>query len=406
MAISYVDRQAFAVLSPLITRELGVSNSMYGVLLAAFSVAYLLGAPLAGQWVDALGARRGLLYAVLAWSVVAALHAVVPSVGALFALRILLGFAEAPSFPGAAQAVHRVLPPEERARGLGVLFTGSSFGAMIAPLLAGSLATAAGWRTAVLGTALVGLLWVPLWLSTAWSPGVREVLDGERPPSLGPPREGYREPAEALRSSTRRAPFLTLLRHRAVLRAVLAICASAPAFAFVLLWGPRYLHARFGLEPGGAARYLWLPPLLFDLGTVFFGDRAARRLPALGHEPDRRLLGAAVLLALSGAGIFLSNSAWSAVFFMGTAIAGGGGIYALATADMLDRVPEGGVSTAGGLTASAQSLVYILVNPLVGYLLDRGVSYHAVIVGLALWNIPGCVLWMVLRAPQRRVTAS
>src|SRR5262245_20525854 len=177
MAVSYVDRQTLAVLAPTVTTALGISEQGYGWLVSAFSIAYLVGAPLAGRLVDRVGARHGLLGAVLLWSIVAALHALAPGFGILFALRIALGFAEAPSFPGAAQTVHRSLPPEERARGFGVLFTGSSFGAMIAPPLATFFEARWGWRVAFLVTAIAGLVWVPVWLAVAFAPASRRALD-------------------------------------------------------------------------------------------------------------------------------------------------------------------------------------------------------------------------------------
>ena len=135
MAVSYADRQALAVLAPTVTRALAMSEQTYGWLLSAFSLAYMLGAPLAGRWIDRVGARRGLVASVLIWSAVAALHALVPGVAVLFVLRIALGLAESPSFPGAAQTVQRVLPIADRPRGFGVLFVGSSLGAMVVPPL-------------------------------------------------------------------------------------------------------------------------------------------------------------------------------------------------------------------------------------------------------------------------------
>ena len=107
----------------------------------------------------------GLVGSILVWTTVAALHAVVPGFGILFALRIALGVAEGPSFPGAAQTMQRILPAAERERGFGVLFTGSSIGGMIAPPLASFLFGIAGWRLAFVGTALVGLVWIPLWIA-------------------------------------------------------------------------------------------------------------------------------------------------------------------------------------------------------------------------------------------------
>src|SRR5687767_5735942 len=110
MMVSYLDRQALAMLSPTVCRALDISDGEYGWLMAAFSLAYLCCAPLAGRLIDRVGARSGLLASVLIWSMVSALHALAPGFAVLLVLRIALGMAESPSFPGAAQTVSRVLP--------------------------------------------------------------------------------------------------------------------------------------------------------------------------------------------------------------------------------------------------------------------------------------------------------
>lgn len=102
MAVSYFDRQTFSSLGPIITEELKLSGREYGLFGGAFSLAYLFGSPLAGRLVDRFGARRVLVFAVIARTIVAASHSLVWSFASLFALRILLGFAESPSFPGDA----------------------------------------------------------------------------------------------------------------------------------------------------------------------------------------------------------------------------------------------------------------------------------------------------------------
>src|SRR5579885_2500839 len=140
MAVSYVDRQTLSAIAPSVQAALGFDDTAFGLLNGAFAAAYLVGAPVAGWLVDRVGARRGLLAAVLTWSAVAALHAAVPGFGVLVGMRVLLGLAEAPSFPAAAQTIQRSLPPADRARGFGVVFTGSSIGAAIAPPLATQLA--------------------------------------------------------------------------------------------------------------------------------------------------------------------------------------------------------------------------------------------------------------------------
>jgi len=396
MSISYVDRQTLSVLAPTVTRELHISEQGYGWLASSFSIAYLVGAPLAGILIDRIGARRGLLGAVLLWSAIAALHALVPGFGALFALRILLGLAEAPSFPGAAQTVHRALPPQDRARGLGILFTGSSFGAMVAPLVATFLDRRYGWRAAFLGTALVGLVWVPIWMLATSRRDVRRALDAEDETTHE--ASGYRETIERPKAAKPRT--LDVVLNPAVLRAIAVVIASAPAIAFVLLWGSKYLVRHYGLTQNQVGAFLWIPPLFFDLGAVLFGDLASRRLKRPGHDGSspRVLLAVAMLLALFIGVAPFAKTAMGSMLLAGVALAGGGGLFALLTADMLARVPPQAISLAGGCTAAAQSLAYIVANPLIGRAVQRGSSYSTVLVALAVWIVPGCMLWLVTKS--------
>ncbi len=373
MAVSYVDRQTLAAVAPDVTRDLGIDDERYGWLASAFSIAYLVGPPLAGRWLDRVGARRGLVVSVLIWSVVAALHAVAPGFAMLFALRLALGLAESPSFPGAAQAVERALPPGERAFGLGVLFTGSSIGAAIAPPLAVGIAARYGWRAAFVGTAVVGLAWVPLWLRVTRSAAARR--------ALAKPREAASvEVAASARS---------LLAHPAVLRAICAVLATAPIIAFFLLWSSKLLVAVHGLRPSEVGRYLWLPPVLFDVGSVAFGWLASR------GRSRRVLFAAASALAVTAGFVGCSSGPWATVAVAGVAMAGGGGAFALLTSELLSSVPRDRVSSAGGITAAAQSLAYIVANLALGRWLARTHRWDVACVALALWVVPGCLAWLV-----------
>jgi ACS family hexuronate transporter-like MFS transporter len=388
MAVSYADRQTLAVLAPTVTRALGISEAQYGWLAAAFSLAYLVGSPIAGRIVDAVGARRGLPVAVVLWSVVAALHAIVPGFLSLFALRIALGLTEAPSFPGAAQTVQRALPPADRARGFGVLFTGSSLGAMLAAPLATAVEAAAGFRAAFLVTAAVGLLWLPLWLLASRSAEARRALD---PAPSAIAAEG---------TTPRPSPFGVAL-HPAVLRAVAAILASSPVIAFLLLWSAKYLVAAEGLTQSDVGRYLWLPPLLFDVGAILYGHLASRRQTGT----PRLLVATAAALCASIGLLPAVHGAWSVTVLAGIALAGGGGLFAVVLGDTLARVPQTAVSTAGGVIAAAQSLAYVVANPLIGWSVGRSGGYAPSAHALAAWVVPGCLVWL-LWAPPPRVAES
>ena len=97
MAISYFDRQTMSLLAPTVCEKLHVSDSPYGDLTSAFSIAYLLATPFAGRMLDEIGVRHGLLGAVIVWSMVAAAHALVPGLFALLTADVLARVHQAPS---------------------------------------------------------------------------------------------------------------------------------------------------------------------------------------------------------------------------------------------------------------------------------------------------------------------
>lgn len=383
MAVSYADRQALAVLAPTVTRELQISDVGYGWLLSAFSLAYLVAAPFAGRAIDHFGARRGLVAAVLAWSAVAGMHALLPGPTygfvALLALRVALGVAEAPSFPGATQTVHRTLLPVDRPRGFGVLYVGSSLGAMVVPPLCGWMQGEFGFRIAFLGVAAVGLLWVPIWMAVTSPAAARAVLDRPTADGLGVT-----------------PPWAQLLRDPVVLRGIAATAAVAPLMSFTLNWSAKYLVAAFALPQRAIGHYLWLPPLLFDVGSVAFGVWAATVMRARNQPAPRLPMALAAGLGAVLVAIPLANGPWLAVLLCGVAMAGGGGMFALFTADTLGRVPASAVAATAGCLASAQSIAYIAASPLIG----KGVmqlGYAWVLAALVLWLLPGLLFWASFR---------
>lgn len=380
MSVSYVDRQVLAVIAPSVRKALDIDHAHFGWLVSAFSMAYLVAAPLSGILVDRYGARRSFACAVLAWSCVAAGHALAPSFAVLFLLRVLLGASEAPAFPSAALAIRRALPDARRSLAFGLLFTGSSIGAVIAGLAAVPLDARYGYRVAFFVTGIVGALWLPLWLLVTR----QQAFSAAR-----------RAPADAL-------PWWRVAQSAAVLRALVAIVGSAPGIMLCLNFASQYLVEHWHLAKEGLGRYLIVPPLCFDLGALVFGALATRRertlAPAAKLPTHRALLCFAAVLAACLALIPLATSAWQSIALMSVTVCGGGAIYALVTADMLGRVPENRTSTAGGLIAASQSLAIIVASPIAGYAIDRSRGYDSAMIACGLVVLPAIVafvLWPV-----------
>ena len=92
------------------------------------------------------------------------------------------------------------------------------------------------------------------------------------------------------------------------------------------------------------------------------------------------------------------SATWPAVILLGVSGAGAGALYTLLTADMMARIHPARVSMAGGLTAAAQSLVYVVMNPIVGRWIDRTHSFDGPLVMLSMVALPGAVLWSLVPA--------
>ncbi|HQR67521.1 MAG TPA: MFS transporter, partial [Thermoanaerobaculia bacterium] len=81
------------------------------------------------------------------------------------------GVGEAPTFPAAAQAISRYVPAPSRGRANGIVIAAIGLGSAIAPPLVSSVMLAAGWRAALVVSALPALAVAGAWLALKQMPG-------------------------------------------------------------------------------------------------------------------------------------------------------------------------------------------------------------------------------------------
>lgn len=380
MAMSFLERQTLSVLSPTVCRALGLSNTQYGWTGSAFALAHLAAIPLAGVFLDKLGVRRGLLFAVLLWSAASAAHGLAAGLASLLALRVLLGIAEAPGFPGAAHVVRSVAAPGRVARGIGFVLAGSTAGALAALFIAVALERRFGWRWAFAGVGAISLSWAAAWSAISSAGAAPALLD--RPARI-----------EA------RAPHI--LSNRGVLRAVLLTFGVSPLLAFAGLWWPKFLVARHGIPQSAIPAYSFLLPIAYDAGAIALGDLAGR----LRHRREALLL-AACGLALAAAFLPFAGGARMAVAIAAAAWFGVGGAFAVSTAGALAAVDAAAISRAGAMVATANALGSVVWNPLIGWSIDRTGSYAPALAGAALAIAAGATAWLLVgRAPAAAAAA-
>ena len=77
------------------------------------------------------------------------------------------------------------------------------------------------------------------------------------------------------------------------------------------------------------------------------------------------------------------------------AMLGAGGLYTLATSDMLAHTPRQSVPSTTGITTFVQSLIYITASPIIGKCVEYFGNYDWVMICSGLWVLPFTIIWLV-----------
>src|SRR5215207_2277312 len=179
--INYIDRLTISVLAPVITRELGLTNTEFGGVVTWFLLAYTISQSVSGKLYDRVGTRAGFTFSIITWSAAAVAHAFARGLTSLSVFRFVLGFGEAGNWPGAAKAVAEWFPVRQRAFGMAIFNSGAAIGSIVAPPLIIWLQLRYGWQTTFLVTGALGFIWLALWLVCYQTPDRhRWITDEER----------------------------------------------------------------------------------------------------------------------------------------------------------------------------------------------------------------------------------
>ena len=281
--INYIDRQTLAVLSPQLTKELGLSDIQYGWISQAFLIPYTAMYIGAGLLLDRYGTKIVFGLAAVWWSLAAMLHAAVSSAFGFGTFRFLLGTAESANFVAAQKVAAEWFPPKDRGTLNGWVQAGTVTGAIITPPAVVWLADQYGWRAAFLFTGALGLLWAIAWF---WfyhlpqhHPRISQeelalLQEGETERKREGVQERQREAAVSQSLSVFPSPRLSLtgfFRYPETWGLMLARIISDPVWWFYLFWLPKYLTEARGLSKKEMALLLWIPYLLSDVGSVLGG---------------------------------------------------------------------------------------------------------------------------------------
>lgn len=403
--INYIDRLTVSVLAPVITRDLGLSNTEFGGIITWFLLAYTISQSLSGKLYDRVGTKRGFVYSIVLWSLAAMAHAFARGLASLSVFRFILGLGEAGNWPGAAKTVAEWFPIRERAFGMAIFNSGAAIGSVVAPPLIVWLSLTFGWQTTFIVTGSLGFFWLILWLLFYDTPDRHKWLSGEERQLI---KEGQRieaapgtndiEVAEAPR-------WRELLRYRQVWAIVLARFLTDPIWWLYISWLPKYLADARGFSLVKIGLFAWVPYVAADAGSLS-GGWLSGYLISRGWSVDRaRKVVILIAALLMPAGIFaaFAEDAMVALALIGVVLFGFqvwiNNVQTLPS-DFFSDKAVASVAGLGGTGAGIGSMIFIFST---GWIVDH-FSYVPVLVAAGLLAPLGTIVLFALSGPIRRVS--
>jgi MFS transporter, ACS family, hexuronate transporter len=382
--INYIDRQILSLLKEVLDKQIGWTNTQFGWVNSAFQLAYGIGLLGFGWFVDRFGTKIGYTVSIIAWSISAAAHALVGSVGGFITARSALGLGEAGNFPSAIKAVALWFPKRERAFATSIFNAGTNAGALIAPAVIPWIAFHYGWQYTFLAAGIAGLLWLGLWLPFYNTPEKIKQVDATELAFIRSDKEDEK-PQEKL-------SWLSLLGYRQTWSFIVGKFLTDPVWWFFLIWLPDFFKKTRGLE----IKKSWIHIVtIYGIVTVLsiFGGWVTGYLTRKGWTVTRARKTGMLIFALCVIPIVAVTRVgdWTAVLLIGLAAsahqAWSANLYTTVS-DMFPKRAVASVTGIGGMAGSAGGFIFPILT---GWLLDHFQALGHVTTGYSiLFGICAC----------------
>lgn len=401
--INYIDRQVIGLLKPTLETEFHWSEVDYGYIVMAFAAMYALGYVIFGSIIDKVGTKIGYSISVFIWSIAAMMHAVVKSTLGFGMARGLLGLSESGNFPAAVKAVAEWFPKKERALATGIFNSGTSIGAVVAPLLVPWILGTYGWQEAFWITGTLGIVWLIFWFLFYEIPSKQKRLKQAEFDYIHSDIE-----AEVTESKVK-LKWSQLLCLRQTWVFVVGKVLTDPIWWFFLFWLPAYFADTFALDLKKPSLHLAVVYAATTFGSIGGGYLSSHFIKR-GWPVLKARKATLLIAAIAVTPIFLAKYAtdiWVAVAIISLATAAHQAWSANIFTIVSDLVPKKAISSVvgiGGMSGSIASTLFpLLVGSLLAYYKNRGnikVGYDI------LFIICGCaylLAWIIIQILTKRM---
>jgi MFS family permease len=353
--IGFYQRVAPAVITRELMSEFTLGAAALGNLAAFYYYSYVAMQIPAGLLADRWGPRRVLTAGAAVAAAGTLLFALAPGYAAASLGRLLIGGSVGVAFVAMLKLAGHWFAPTRFAMLSGLALACGVLGAVSAGVPLRLLVDAFGWRNVMsVAAALAGLLAVVIWIAVRDDPS-------ERGYASYAPTAPFRHP-----------PILQSIRQTLASRNVWLVflisgAVSGPTLTFGGLWGVPFLSTHYGLTTSQASMITSLLLVCWAAAGPFVGalsDRLRRRKPLYALGAVLATAGWCAALLLPGVPLPLLivllgfTGCASAAVMVGFAIA-------------KESAPAALAGTAGGIANMGNMLGSMIMQPAVGWMLDR-----------------------------------
>ena len=295
--ISFLDRINVSFAALQMNGDLGLTKGLYGLGFGLFFVTYSLLEVPSNLMLHRYGARRWIARIMLTWGLCAVGMAFVVGPYSFFAMRLLLGAAEAGFFPGVLFFLMLWFPAAYRSRILGLFMAGVAISGLIGAPLSGEILSLdgwlglRGWQWLFIIEGAPAILLAPICLVYLQDgPAQASWLRADERERLGAAlaseqREGGLGQSVAQALTNPRVLFLAAIYFTNV-----CLLNSVQSFLPLILKG-------FGMGPRETGLVAAIPSLFALVAVILWGRRSDRRGERYGHAAFANLVGGLALLA-------------------------------------------------------------------------------------------------------------
>lgn len=384
--LNCLDRWLLVAVMPEMSRDLQLSHTATGLIMAAFTIGYFVTSPLFAFLSDRFSRVRLIAVGTAVWSLTTCWAAIAQNAAQLFLLRTSVGVGEAAGAAASQSLLFDFYPRSKRNHVMAAYLAAIPIGAALGFIVGGYLTHRYGWRSAFL---LVGL---PSVLTTLLVFLIRE------------PVRGVHDSGPAIAAAPLKADLKTLVQNKVFMNTVYGSTALAFVTGGLAAWTPQFLVKVRALSTEVAdVRFGLITASMGVVGSLFGGWCGHHFLK---RRPRGDLLFSIVAIAL-GAPLTL-------VFFLLKAPIAYFGSLAMALFFLVASQPSVGVASleavpvqVRGLSIAVTSFIAHLFGdlisvPLVGYLADT-YSLDVAVLMLPIGLVP-CA-WFYARAYRHHMRA-